>query len=236
MTACLLCENDLEDGYLCVACTLATRARLERWPALYRGLAAFLAPRVGGARVRGAHPVHAPLPVNEDVLDLRAGGLAQAAEGWAAAVRRDRRAERPAPLPVRRSRPSCALPQNGRPAPAVLRATGGSPEARLVAAVAELLDAMPWIVVSWPDAGAFASDVREITRSLTSMFVPPAPRAKRLGNCPAQFEDGVICGAVIRIEQGAKVARCPYCGTAYPPATWADLKVLMDADAKDAAA
>ncbi|EFL01611.1 predicted protein [Streptomyces sp. SPB78] len=236
MNTCQLCEGDLEDGYLCVACALATRAHLERWPALYRGLAAFLAPRVGGARVRGAHPVHAPLPVNEDVLDLRAGGLAQAAEGWAEAVRRDRRAERPAPLPVGRSRPSCALPQNGRLALDARKAISGTVEARLVAAVAELLDAMPWIVVSWPDAGAFAADVRDVTRSLSSMFVPPTPRAKRLGNCPAQFEDGVICGAAIRLEQEAKVARCPYCGTTYPPATWADLKVLMDADAKVAAA
>ncbi|MGE9696691.1 hypothetical protein ACQKFA_23410 [Streptomyces sp. CH6] len=214
MNACLLCENDLDDGYLCVPCTLATRAHLERWPALHRALAAFLAPRVGGARVRGAHPVHAPLPVDEDILDLRAGSLARAAEGWAEAVRRDR---------------SSPADHHFRGTAKVISDTA---EARLVAAVAELLDAMPWIVVSWPDAGAFAADVRDITRSLSSMFVPPTPRAKRLGNCPAQFEDGVICGAVIRLEQGAKVARCAYCGTTYPPATWADLKVLMDADAK----
>ncbi|KPC95636.1 hypothetical protein ADL27_08030, partial [Streptomyces sp. NRRL F-6602] len=160
--------------------------------------------------------VHAPLPVNEDVLDLRAGGLAHAAEGWAEAVRRDRRTE-------------CHPP-------AASKAISGTAEVRLDAAIAELLDAMPWIVVSWPDAGAFAADVRDVTRSLSSMFVPPTPRAKRLGNCPAQFEDGVICGAAIRLEQGAKVACCPYCGTTYPPATWADLKVLMDADAKGAAA
>ncbi|WP_432091804.1 hypothetical protein [Streptomyces sp. NRRL F-5630] len=217
MNTCLLCESDLEDGYLCVACALATRAHLERWPALYRGLAAFLTPRVGGTRVRGARPVHAPLPVDEDVLDLRAGGLAQAAEGWVEAVRRDRG-------------------RAGHPFTRAHKVISGTAEARLGAAVAELLDAMPWIVVSWPDAGAFASDVRDVTRSLTSMFVPPTPRAKRLGNCPAQFEDGVICGAVIRLEQAAKVARCPYCGTAYPPATWADLKVLMDADAKKTAA
>jgi hypothetical protein len=51
MNICGLCEEQLEDGYLCVGCTKSTRVRLEALPVLHRGLAALLAP--AGGRVQG---------------------------------------------------------------------------------------------------------------------------------------------------------------------------------------
>ncbi|MFD7224811.1 hypothetical protein ACFV9P_27985 [Streptomyces sp. NPDC059892] len=201
----------MEDGYLCLGCTKSTRARLECLPDLYEGLAAFLAPSGGSAQVRGSRPVHAPLPVSEDVLDLRGpGGLVGVAERWAGIIREQRGMRPPKPA--------------------------GSVEGRLKTAVAELLGHMPWVAVSWPDAGVFAADIREVTRSVASIVAPPAPidRGTRMGNCPAEFEDGEICGAVLRLYAGAKVVTCEWCSTNYPPVMWSGLKVLMDADTKAA--
>ncbi|WP_241778553.1 hypothetical protein [Streptomyces sp. AcH 505] len=197
----------MEDGYLCLGCVKDLRVRLESWPTLYTGLALFLAPGTGGGQGRGAKPAYGPMPVSEDILDLRGpGGLVGVAEGWVSAIRRDRRMTALAPQ--------------------------GGVEGRLGAAVAQLLGHLPWVAVSWPDAGAFAADVREVTRSVSSIFVPPPDRGRRLGNCPALNNDGSLCGAVLRLHQGAKVSSCPWCGASWPPATWAQLKVWQDEDAK----
>ncbi|MFF1417450.1 hypothetical protein [Streptomyces sp. NPDC058280] len=208
ITFCLLCDQAMEDGYLCLGCTKATRVRLECLPDLYDGLAAFLAPAGGSAQMRGSRPVHAPMPVSEDVLDLRGpGGLVGAAERWVGIIREQRGMPEPEPT--------------------------GSVEGRLKGAAAELLGHLPWIAVSWPDAGMFAADIQEVTASVVSIVAPPAPvdRGIRMGHCPAQFEDGVICGAVLRLYAGAKVVTCEWCSTSYPPAMWSGLKVLMDKDA-----
>lgn len=220
---CLLCHRASDGGYLCLGCTKDTRVRLECWPDLYTGLAAVLAPAGGTATVRGPRPAYAPLPVSEDILDLRGpGGLVSAAEDWVSAIGQERGHERPD-----RFASSYAIALRGSLAIAD----------RLRAAVAELLGNLPWVAVSWPDAGAFAVDIRDVTRSVASIVSPPAPvdRSTRMGNCPADIGDGAVCGAVLRLHAGAKVVKCPRCATTYPSATWAGLKVLMDADAKAAA-
>lgn len=223
MTTCRLCEQHDDTGsYLCPGCTKATRVRLECLPDLYDGLAAFLAPAGGSAQVRGSRPAFAPLPVSEDVLDLRGpGGLVSVAENWLSVIRRERGYARP----------------DWATSPAAIALTGAHALTdRLKAAVDELLRQMPWVAVSWPDAGVFAADIREVTRSVASIVAPPAPvdRGTRMGNCPAEFKDGEVCGAVLRLYAGAKVVTCEWCGCTYPPAMWSGLKVLMDADAKAA--
>ncbi|MFI5755648.1 hypothetical protein [Streptomyces sp. NPDC051569] len=211
-TTCQLCERPLEDGYLCLSCTKDTRVRLECLPDLYAGLVLFLAPAARGGQGRGSRPVHAPMPVSEDVLDLRGpGGIVGVVENWSGIMRRDR----------------------GRPE----RQPHGTLTARLDDAVADLLDQMPWAVVSWPDAAVFAQDIRDLTDAARTVIMPrvPVDRGTRIGNCPAEHDDGTVCGAVLRLMTGARVVTCEWCGCTYPPATWSGLKVLMDADVKELA-
>jgi hypothetical protein len=209
---CGLCEEQLEGGYLCVGCTKSTRVRLEALPTLYGGLAALLPPAGGASGIRSGKGGPPPLPLNENILDMRSGGgMVATLESWVDAIRHDR----------------------GRPE--VLHT--GSPTGRITRAVGELLGHMPWVAVSWPEAGLFAGEIRELAREASSIIRPPVPaRGRRIGNCPAQFEDGVICGAVLRLEPGERVVTCRWCQTSYPPATWMDLKVLIDEDVRAARA
>ncbi|MEW1719802.1 hypothetical protein [Streptomyces sp. NPDC093109] len=208
MTICGLCERYDDTGsYLCPGCTKATRVRLEALPVLYRGLGALLTPAVAGASGRSGRGGPAPLPVALDVLDVRGpGGMVAVLESWVDAARAER----------------------GRPE----RPHRGSPEGRVDRAVGELLGHMPWIAVSWPEAGEFAAEVRALARNAATMIRPPAPdRGTRIGHCPAAHENGTLCGAVLRLAPGEHVVTCAWCGCSYPPATWAGLKALMDADA-----
>lgn len=209
MNQCLLCEQpDETGGMLCPGCTKATRVRLEALPTLYRGLGALLTPAGGVGQGRSGKGGPAPLPVSLDTLDVRGpGGMVAPLESWVDAVRHER----------------------GRPE----RPHIGSPEGRVERASGELVGHLPWIAVSWSEAGDFAGEIRELARSLSSMIRPSTPhRGTRIGNCPAQFEDGVICGAVLRLGPGERVVTCKWCQTSYPPATWAGLKVLIDEDAR----
>ncbi|MFD0344032.1 hypothetical protein ACFVH0_36100 [Streptomyces sp. NPDC127117] len=212
MTQCLLCEQPDDTGsYLCPGCTKATIVRLECLPALYDGLAAFLAPAASTGHERSSKPAHAPLPVAGAVLDLRGpGGMVGVVEDWLSSVHDARRMQQPAP--------------------------GGSVEARLKAAVNGLLANMPWISVSWPQAGTFAEEIRELTKSVRSIFSPSAPteRGTRVGRCPAEFANGLICGAELRLKPGERVVTCEWCGCTYPPATWVGLKLLIDHDERTA--
>lgn len=213
MSTCLLCErHDASGGYLCPGCTKDTLVRLESLSELHQALAAFLVPGPSGSSGgRSGSRAHAPMPVAELPLTMRGpGGMVGVAEDWYTLVRQERGMSPLAPV--------------------------GSVESRLRSATTGLCVNLPWIAVSWPLAGSFAEEIREVVRSAVSVISPPVPvdRGTRMGNCPAQFEDGVICGAVLRLFTGAKVVTCEWCSTSYPPATWSGLKVLMDADAKAA--
>lgn len=209
MTACSLCEGDAEGGYLCRGCTTATVGRLHCLPGLYSDLLPFLAPGSGGPATRRAAAVSAPMPVSEIVLNLRGpGGIVGVVEDWVAAVRAAR---------------------SMRPATPV-----GSVPTRLSVAVRELVGHMPWISVSWPDAGTFGEEIRNLDRDIASIVDPidRSDRGIRLGACPAVDVSGVVCGAVLRHRSGTKLVACEWCGCTYPPATWPGLKTWIEHDEK----
>ncbi|MCY0926914.1 hypothetical protein OTB20_12005 [Streptomyces sp. H27-H1] len=214
MTACLLCEQHDDTGsYLCPACTKSTVGRLHALPGLYDDLLPFLTPGNGGTTTRRAAAVSAPLPVSEIVLTLRGpGGIVGVAEDWVAAVRAARRMQPAVPV--------------------------GAVPTRLSAAVRELVGHMPWIAVSWPDAGLFAEEIRSLGRDISSIVDPGDrdDRGTRLGACPAVDSSGVICGAILRRYPDTKAVACDWCGCTYPPATWPGLKAWIEHDEQQAIA
>ncbi|WP_326700227.1 hypothetical protein OG909_24840 [Streptomyces sp. NBC_01754] len=212
MDLCQLCDqHDPTGSQLCPACTTATRVRLECLPALYDGLLPFLAPSSAIGQGRSGKGGHAPLPVREDILDLR-GVMVGTLEDWLSAVRQER---------------------GMRQHPARRRGVDG----RLDAAVEGLLRHMPWITVSWSEAGLFAGEIRDLARDVQSIVAPAVDtvRGTRIGTCPAVHDDGGVCGAVLRLGHGETVVRCDWCSTAWPPATWAQLKAWQDEDQAAAA-
>ena len=195
MTAsCGLCERDLEHGYLCPGCTLGTAQRLDRAPRLYDGLAAFLQP--GGRRPEfgRSRPAEPPLPIAEPAFNLRGpGGIVGVLEDWRSAMQADRGWGQPA-----------------------IEGTIGR---RIVVAARALSINLEWIAASWPMAGAFAEEIRDLERDVASIVNAPE-KTLRLGNCPAVYEDGSVCGAVLRVPHGTAKVECRWCGTAYPPESW----------------
>ncbi|MFE9098513.1 hypothetical protein [Streptomyces sp. NPDC007264] len=205
MTAsCGLCERQLEHGYLCPGCILGTARRLDRMPRLYEALAAFLHP--GGRRPEfgRTRPAEAPLPVSEPVFNLRGpGGIVGVLEDWRSAMQADR----------------------GWGEPAI----EGDTARRITVAARALEHNLEWIAAAWPMAGAFAEEIRGLERDVASIVNPPEP-SLRLGNCPAVYEDGVVCGAVLRVPAGTAEVVCRWCGCVYPPETWLQLREIQAAE------
>lgn len=205
MNECLLCDRNESEGYLCPGCTLGTARRLDRMPRLYDALAAFLHP--GGRRpeLGRSRPVEAPLPICEPAFNLRGpGGLVGVLEDWRSAMQADRGWSEPV--------------------------TAGSTERRIAVAARALSINLEWIAAEWPMAGAFAEEIRDLERDVASIVNPPE-RSLRLGNCPAVYEDGVICGAVLRVPAGTAKVECRWCGCEYGPDTWLELRSLQKGEA-----
>lgn len=221
MNTCLLCEQpDETGGYLCPGCTKATVVRLECLPDLYDGLLPFLTPSAAVSQGRSGKGGPAPLPVVEEILDLRGpGGMVGVVENWLSAVLQERG--------VQQAAVALDVIQGNR-------APAGTIEARLKVAVSGLQANMPWIAVSWPEAGTFAEEIHDLTKSVRSIIAPldPTERGIRLGKCPAVDESGNICGAILTYRRGEAVVTCPWCTCAFPPATWAGLKEFIDHDEK----
>ncbi|KPL29084.1 hypothetical protein JI76_28605 [Streptomyces anulatus] len=207
-TTCTHCETpDPTGSALCIPCTTRLADQLQQLPRLYEALAAHLAPSMATGQGRGGKGGPAPLPVNGHVLGLRGpGGMADVVSDWLTAVHRDRHL----------------------PAPRL----AGDALTRLHTAVAGLLAHMPWIATGWPAAGDLAHEIADLHRSATTVVDPdPRPRGRRIGHCPAAHTDGTRCGAVLRLPVGETVARCDWCGTTWPPATWTQLKAWQTEDA-----
>lgn len=205
MNDCGLCERALlgehATHYLCPGCTRATGERLDRLPKLHKALAVFLVPagrRLEHVSTRGAE---APLPVNEHVLDLRGpGGIVGVLEDWRAALHNDLAWSPPA--------------------------ISGSTEDRIDKAVRGLLDNLLWIATSWPMAGAFAEELRDLEAAALSIADPPQ-KTYRLGTCPQLNAHGTTCGAILRVTATSTEARCPWCQTVWPPDTWLALRAAQ---------
>jgi hypothetical protein len=172
---------------------------------LYEGLAAFLAP--GGRRPElvSSRPAEAPLPVVEPVLDLRSGGgIVGILEDWRSNLHLDLGWAQP-----------------------VIQ---GSIEHRLARAVRGLTDNLLWIASSWPAAGAFAEELRDLERSVVSIVNPPE-QTIRLGHCTTVYADSSRCGCVLRVPAGTGEVRCPWCRADYPPDTWLALRAAQALEA-----
>jgi hypothetical protein len=204
--SCGLCERALEHGYLCPGDTRALGERLERLPTAYRALGAFLTPAAhpGTERVSSGHTA-ATLPVDEAVLDLRYGGIALVVEGWLSAVQEAR----------------------GWGQPAI----SGTIEDRVKRAARSLLANLEWIAACYPAAGDLAAEIREMERAALSVVGALPERGRRIGQCVAVDSSGVVCGAVIRHQQGEGSLVCPWCSTAY--STEQDLLLLRHYQPKE---
>lgn len=204
MTTCELCEGpELEEYRLCSGCARATLNRLHRAPRLYRALAMLLPPAARPPRLDsggGSAAAEAPMPISLELLDLRGpGGMVGILEDWHAALAEDR--------------------EWGVP---VVR---GSIEARLKLAASRLAANIEWIAASWPAAGQFAREIRDLEHGVLSMISPPE-RTRRLGYC-ATAVDGVLCGSVVRLVPGETVATCSWCRTPWSPDRWMELRAAQ---------
>ncbi|RLL68158.1 hypothetical protein [Streptomyces sp. Z26] len=208
MNTCGLCENDLDtDDQLCGSCATATAARLERLPALHDALTAHMAPAVRGATERVSRGQPGPrMPIDEGALDLHVAHMPGVLEGW----REDVQRVRGWGLPV----------AEGRPAH------------RVRVAARWLGMTLDWIAADYPAAGELAREVRDLERDALSVVdpEPPEDRGERVGNCPAAYEDGVLCGAVLRRMRGARSISCRWCGAVYPAESWLRLAALIKFD------
>lgn len=197
--SCELCQRPLPaeaPAMLCPGCTRATGERLAALPGLYVTLGAFRALAQSGSGGSGCKPVDAPLPLSEPVLSLRGpGGIVAVLEDWRSALHADLGWSQPVPR--------------------------GSYEQRVKTAAAGLRDNVLWIASSWPAAGTFAQELRDLERAITSIVDPvdSADRPRRLGYCPAPTVGGP-CGAVVSLPAGTALAACRWCRAEYPPESW----------------
>lgn len=207
MTDCGMCETPIEHGYLCPGCTRALADRLHRMLQLYAALQPFLTPgSTGSPDGPRSGRSEAPMPVVEHVLDLRGpGGLVGILEDWHAALQRDRGFAPPRPR--------------------------GSIETRIRHAALALARNAPSLAAEWPAAGDLARETRDVERTIASITgAIDRPRGQRIGPCPAQHDDGTLCGAVLRLQPGEQVVTCQWCRSTYPPASWRQLRELIDHD------
>lgn len=217
MTTCELCQGpELEEYRLCSGCARATLNRLHRAPRLYRALAMLLQPAAHPPRLDsggGSTAAEAPMPIPMALLDLRGpGGMVGTLEDWHAALAEDR----------------------GWGVPVVR----GSIEARLKLAASRLAANIEWIAASWPAAGDFAREIRDLEHGVLSMISPPEREHIRMGKCPAKH-GGVLCGSILRLPVGETILTCSWCRATYPPAMWGLLRneqnAVWPADAEVAA-
>ncbi|WP_327679533.1 hypothetical protein [Kitasatospora sp. NBC_00458] len=199
MDTCLSCDDPTRYGaYLCQPCTDRTDDRLREMPGLYAVLEEWLRPSSQVSTAVGSRSASpdAPMPVSEEVLDIRGpGGMVTVLEEWRQAWCEDAGIRWPAPF--------------------------GDYRGRLLRAVRSLREQLPAMAASWPEAGVFAAEVRAHHGAALSI-VDPRARSVRAGTCTAVV-DGDACGAVLRATPGVPEIRCTWCSTAYPPSAWLDL-------------
>ncbi|MFI2184576.1 hypothetical protein [Streptomyces sioyaensis] len=208
---CTACTAALDaPAQLCTGCVRGLDTRLAELPGQYL----LLADRLRPGAARGDGPValvrEAPLPVREDVLDMRAeGGLVTVLEEWREAMQDARGWGRPART--------------------------GPIERRVLAAARGLRINLDWIVAEFEAAGDLAREIRALAAQVRALL-DPAPPTLAVGDCAADLGGGGICGAPLRVPAGTTDVHCHRCGTDYPPSSWLTLATGAWADAEGAAA
>lgn len=205
---CTLCaKHHIEHGSLCPDCTRTTLDHLHRLPRMWASLEAWLAPGAAGpaqygGRVRRAE---APLPLSEEVLDLRAaGGIVGVLEDWHTAVCETRGL----PVPVR----------------------SASLRNRVSTAAAGLVHQIHFIAL-WEQGGQLAREVGRLVDRVRAVVQPgraldEPPEPTFLGRCIAVDEDGIVCGHRLYADMTRPV-QCGHCLCLYPPHTWLALRHLQ---------
>lgn len=185
-------------AYLCPPCTEHTAERLAELPGLYVKLEEMLLP-AAQCEYRSSRAIHSPVIVPMKVADARAA-MARALGSWHRALF-DALEWEPPPL----------IEDQGE---------------RVRAAVKALVVNVPWIAGSWPAAGDFAREIRDVHRDASSI-VGTDDRGRRLGLCPTQV-DGSLCGAPLRLPPGGTVVECKWCGSSYPSGMWPALRMAQE--------
>jgi len=201
---CTLCSTQLEHGTLCPDCTRATLERLQRLPRIWASLEAWLTPGSSGPAQYGGRTrmAEAPMPLSQEVLDLRsAGGIVGVLEDWRDAVHDTRRL----PIPAR----------------------AGSLWHRICHASADLQDQIHFIAL-WEHGGQLGREIRRLVERVSAVVQPgraldepPAPTF--LGHCIAVDPGGIVCGTKLFADMTRPV-QCEWCLCTYPPDSWLALR------------
>lgn len=199
MTVCGLCGAD--GPYLCDRHQTTLARTLEALPALHAELAEHLVPRrTGPAEVVMAGAAGPRSPLSEDVLDLRAGAVAEVLESWLSAVQAAR----------------------GWGQPAI----EGGTDARVRRAARSLHASLDWIAGGFPAAVDLAREARQLEVTMLAIVGAPPPRPQVVGRCIAVIDDqGTVCGETISHIPGQPRLMCRACHCVY--ATQQDLLLLL---------
>ncbi|MFF3891358.1 hypothetical protein [Streptomyces sp. NPDC001914] len=201
---CTLCNTStIQYGTLCPTCTLTTRNHIADLPRMWEELEDWLTPGSRGASPYSGRPskVEAPMPLDEDVLSLRAaGGIIGVLEDWHSAVR------------------------HARTLPELPAAAAASPARRVHAAAHGLASHIHFIAL-WEQGPVLGSEIRRLVDRVQNILEPgrndDAPRF--LGHCIAVDESGVVCGAKLYADMSRPV-QCDWCLCPYPPSQWLQLR------------
>lgn len=202
---CTLCrEHPLQYGTLCPACTRELQDRLASLPRLWASLEAWLTPSVRGlAQYGGRTPmVEAPLPLDGEVLDLRAaGGIVGVLEDWHDAVRSSRDLD--------------TQPRTGSLALRVNTAAWG-----LIHHI--------YFIALWEQGPVLGREIRGLVDRVRRVVEPDEDSGLPtiLGHCIAVDSLGTVCGSTLYADMGRPV-QCGWCLCLYPPESWLALRRLQ---------
>ncbi|MFF6985632.1 hypothetical protein [Streptomyces sp. NPDC010273] len=178
------------------------RNHLLRLPRMWASLEAWLAPASTGAAQYGGRVrrVEAPLPLNAEVLDLRAaGGIVGVLEDWQAAVADTR---------------GVALPPRL-----------GSLPLRANAAAGNLVSNLPFIAL-WEQGPQLAREMERLVARIRAVAEPgrDPDEPTFLGYCISIDASGVVCGSKLYADM-TRTVQCTWCLCPYPPDTWLQLRL-----------
>lgn len=202
---CTLCtKHVVKHGTLCTDCTLTTLDRLQRLPRMWGSLEAWLAPGATGPAAYGGRVrlAEAPMPLRQEVLDLRAaGGIVGVLEDWRDAVYDTR---------------DYVIP----PRTAAL--------ARRVQAASGALQRQIHFIALWEQGGQLGLEVRHLVDRVRAVVQPgraldEPPEPTFLGYCIAVDPGGIVCGRRLYADM-AQTVECAWCLCKYPPDTWLALR------------